>query len=470
MYALLITLAVAAVTGRILSVPGTHADNDRSRWDTVRALVEHGTYAIGHRDVDAVTGEPHDRGFVTEENWETIDKVLRPDTRDFYSSKPPLLPTLVAGEYWVLHNVLGWSAAETPWLVVRTILLTINGLPFLVYLLLLACLVERLGTTDWGRLYVLAVGCFGTFLNPFENTFSNHTVATCSALFALYPTVRIWYGGERKAWLFVLAGFCAGSTACTELPAAAFAALLFVILFWHMPRQTAAYFLPALAIPVVGFLLTNYLAIGQLRPAYGEFGGPWYQYEGSHWIPPTTTESAQGIDWAFMKESKAAYAFHVLLGHHGWFSLTPVFLLSLVGIAGCLLGKPRRAVKQTLGSESVPVTDGSPFVHETKSPAPDFRMLAGLTLALSVVVMGFYILKTGNYGGWTVGLRWLMWLTPLWLLMMLPVADRLSSFRSGRALAYVLLAVSVFSATYSVNPWRHPWLYTFMEYQGWVRY
>src|ERR1700720_4243004 len=33
----------------------THGDNDRSRWDTVRALVDEGTYAIGSRDSSQIT-------------------------------------------------------------------------------------------------------------------------------------------------------------------------------------------------------------------------------------------------------------------------------------------------------------------------------------------------------------------------------------------------------------------------------
>src|SRR5262249_34709658 len=82
--AILITVAVGGVAGRILSVarlydPGlaraegetnsklgrwrptrpepmpTHGDNDRSRWDTVRALADNGTYVIGHRDINPET-------------------------------------------------------------------------------------------------------------------------------------------------------------------------------------------------------------------------------------------------------------------------------------------------------------------------------------------------------------------------------------------------------------------------------
>src|SRR5439155_19929769 len=195
-YALLITIATGAVAGRIIAVnrvyepylyrneddpndqrplwPRTRpapmptlGDNDRSRWDTVRALVDNGTYAIGHRDVDPATGQFVDRGIITEDGWRTIDKVLQPETHDFYSSKPPLLATLGAGEYWLLKHSLGWSITDAEGNVVRVLLLTVNGVLLVFYWSLLARLVEEFGTSDWGRLYILACGCFATFLTTF---------------------------------------------------------------------------------------------------------------------------------------------------------------------------------------------------------------------------------------------------------------------------------------------------------------
>src|SRR5205807_4381266 len=73
-----------------------------------------------------------------------------------------------------------------------------------------------------------------------------------------------------------------------------------------------------------------------------------------------------------------------------------------------------------------------------------------MALLVSLAVIGFYLWKTDNYGGFTVGLRWLMWLTPMWLLCMIPVADRLAPSRVGCWFAYLLLAVSVLSANYSL--------------------
>jgi hypothetical protein len=475
-YSLLIALAAGELAGHILStnrvsVPAlyrdekdptdergpwaktrpepvpTHGDNDRSRWDTVRALVDEGTYAIGWREVDEATGKYADHGICTEDGWRTIDKVLHPETHVFYSSKPPLLPTLVAGEYWLLKKVFGWSIVNDRWCVVRTILFTINWLPMIIYLTLFSRLVDWLGATDWGRLYVMAAAALATYMSPFLITFNNHTVAACTALFALYPVLRIWHGGQRGPWLFILAGFFAGFTACNELPAALFTAALGVCLLVRFPRPTLLFFVPAVLLPVAGLLTTNYLAIGRIVPAYSEVGSPWYAYEGSHWTPPAEGKRT-GIDWA--EEPKLEYAFHFLFGHHGLFSLSPIFLLSIIG---CLAFRAR------------------PSADPTQRPPPSPAFLSGLTVLLTVVVVGFYVMKTNNYGGWTTGPRWLIWLTPFLLLTMLPAADWLGERRWGRAVAYALLALSVLSVTYRPwNPWLHPWLYQFLETRGWIHY
>ena len=64
-----------------------------------------------------------------------------------------------------------------------------------------------------------------------------------------------------------------------------------------------------------------------------------------------------------------------------------------------------------------------------------------------------------------------MWLTPLWLLTMLPALEWLGQRRWGRWLAYALLAWSVFSVSYPAwNPWRQPWLYNLLESGGYVAY
>jgi hypothetical protein len=455
----------------------TFSSNDRARWATVRALVDEGTYVVGRRDEKlmmasglsplgtqdafhaaalAVAGyqlrTTNDSGIVFEDGWKTIDKVLNPDSHEFCSSKPPLLPTLMAAEYWVLQKLFGWKIKDRYALVVRIGLFTVNWLPMLIYLVLLARLVERYGTTDWGRLYVLAAGCFGTMLTTFAITFNNHTVAAFCALFALYAAMKIWAidAPVRDRRLnYAVAGFFAGLCAAAELPATAFLVALFVLLLVRAPRRTLLWFLPAALVPVAAFLFTNHLAIGTVVPVDTDIGSAWYQYEGSHWLgvfDPTKPNTA--ID--YLREDKARYAFNLLLGHHGLFALAPIWLLALVGTV--------------LGTWRVLLA----FRARRIDPV---ALVAALTLVLTVVVVGFYIYKTNNYGGWTNGPRWLMWLTPFLLVSLLPVADRLAPHRWGRGLAYLLLGLSILSVSYrDWNPWRHPWIYNFLEAQGWLGY
>ena len=90
---------MAAVTGRIGSARSRDGHtpffsaNDRSRWSMISALVDEGTYVI-----DRVRERP---------GWKTIDMVRhvgRDGQPHYYSSKPTLLPTLLAAEYCVITS------------------------------------------------------------------------------------------------------------------------------------------------------------------------------------------------------------------------------------------------------------------------------------------------------------------------------------------------------------------------------
>ncbi|HYV38409.1 MAG TPA: hypothetical protein VE988_22185, partial [Gemmataceae bacterium] len=243
-----------------------------------------------------------------------------------------------------------------------------------------------------------------------------------------------------------------------ELPAASFTALLFLILLWQAPRQTLLLFLPMCLLPYAAELSLNYVAIGEWEFAYSKFGGPWYEYAGSPWVKPAPGEMKYTVDFAYLQESRAMYIFHVLLGHHGLFSLAPIWVLAFVGMIMTAIGYRQSAA-------------GSPLPEIREPMAESRQPLALLTLAVSVIVIGFYLVKTNNYGGGTSGMRWFMWMTPLWLLTMAPVVDWLAQRRWGRWLALACLAVSIFSANYPTwNPWRHPWLYDLLDSGGYIPY
>ena len=115
------------------------SSNDRSRWLAIRALVDYGTYEIDE--------------IIDRKRWNTIDMVQhrsRDGQLHLYSSKPPLLYTIIAGEYWLLQKLSGWSLEEKPYHVGRAILFTVNILPFALMMFLLAKLVDRFGQIRLG--------------------------------------------------------------------------------------------------------------------------------------------------------------------------------------------------------------------------------------------------------------------------------------------------------------------------------
>ena len=382
-----------------------------------------------------------DAGIVFEDGWESIDKVLHPQTHLYYSSKPPLLPVIAAGEYWLLQKLFGARIEKQTKTVVCTILLTINAVPFAIYLIVLARLIEQFGRSDWGRLFTFAAACFATYLTTFSNTFNNHTVAAYTALFAVAPILL----GRLSPAGFAVSGLFSGLTAAFELPATAFAVALGVVALSINWRRAPLLFAPMALLPIVGQLVLNYAEFGDWKPAYEKLESEWYRYEGSHWNAQGVAR--RGIDYAGDQESRPTYAFHLLFGHHGLFSLTPIWLLAFAGFDGIL---SRRCALD-----------------------PNWYRVTLATAAVSVTVIVFFtaIVSTVNYGGWTSGPRWFFWLTPLWLLTILPVADWLGASRVGRAFACILLALSVFSVSFvGINPWRHPWIYQAMEAWGWKGY
>lgn len=431
--------------------------NDRARWATVKAIVEEQTYVIGRRvdDPEAKDGY-RDEGILFTPGFGSVDVVLHPKDREFYSTKPPLLTQLAAAEYWVIHHVFKKNISEHRWETVVPILLVTNVLPLLLALWLFSRLLERYGKSDWGRLFVFAVASFGTFLPTFVTTLNNHVPAACCvmyAMFAMLAPVRQRKSPDcevpglpideteprslRDPVRLMLIGLFTGLAASMDLPAAALGGVV-ALLVLRASWKGLIWFVPAFLLPLAAQTYINHKMVGFWEPVYSKFGTEWYEYAGSHWAK-RHQENPRGIDFA--NEPKHIYAFHMLFGHHGLFSLTPVWLLALVGM-GMPLSRQRPAA----------------WLHYA-------------SFVILFVVVVFYIFKSNNYGGWTSGLRWLFWLTPLLLMSLVPMADVLSRWKAARWLGYLCLAASAFSATYPwANPWRHPWIYQLCEYMGWTNY
>ncbi len=489
--------------------------NDRSRWCTIRALGDDNTY-----EIDQVISEP---GAL---RWDSIDKVKHVDANGLmktYSSKPPLFPTIVAWEYKLLKSLTGWEIKTDTLLVVRVLLFFTNAVPWLIYLWFVARMINSVPVRDWARYYVLACAGFGTYLSTFAVTLNNHLPAAICLMMALYLISEIWRKQQMPWWYFALAGLASAAVVVNELPGLAFLGLAGICCLVKSPAKTLLGFAPAALLVAAAYFAANFAAHQDWRPAYahrsdgavvatveGDFvkqlddgilpaeirdqakpyaelqlpkvetgswpGTPddlqrwvvrdqvsarqfavvrsepskfeirqwdnWYDYLGSYWLSKNN-EAKSEVDRG--QESVELYTFHVLFGHHGIFSLTPIWLLSLAGMIALLFGAKLAG----------------------RFP---MRWLGGMALLLSVVVVAFYITRPAidrNYGGVSCVLRWAIWLTPIWLVSMLPVVDWLAASKTGKAICYLLLLLSILSATYANdNPWVHPWLYEIWDVTG----
>ncbi len=491
--------------------------NDRSRWATVRALGDSGTFEID----DVVT-----RGQAVD--WHTIDQVkhLGADgALHAYSSKPPLLPTMVALLYKAMKFLTGKTITADTFLVTRVLLLLVNALPWGIFMFYLAKTIDCIAVRDWSRYFVLACAGFGTFLTTFSVTLNNHLPAAVSTMVCVYALLRIARGQETRlpkaTWrTFVLAGLSGGFACANELPALALLAIGFLVCLLRSPPKTVTGFAPAALLVATAFFGTNYWAHRTWMPAYAHRGdggtittiatdqpndvvgrlndgeipalieaklpaayrykmaeviagdwpstpadterwivrnrisdrqfvivkkvgvsafricqhGNWYEYPGSYWLAsnePNRSEIDRG------EADSLAYCFHILIGHHGIFSLTPIFMLSLAGM-----------------------------INMCFSPHLNLRWFGGAAIAITVAVLAFYVGRPQldrNFGGVSSGLRWAFWLIPLWLVCMLPIADWLGQSKIGRCVCLLLLAASVISAGIShLNPWVHPWIYNML--------
>jgi len=418
----------------ILCMPFFSA-NDRSRWCTIRALVE---------PEMRVEGAPYAIDKVRLlRGWDTIDMVKHDG--HYYSSKPPLLPTMMAGVYWVLYHGFGLTFAENLYLVCILILVCVN-LPFMALFLWTSTkLAELFGKTDRTKIFMVAAACFATFLSTFCVTLNNHLPAAACAAAVLYLAMKMILTGEFRHENSFLIGILSMFFVINELPSLSLFACIFIAVALYLPwktdfRQAVQHVLlwgMGVGVTLAPILATNYIAHDSFRPPYmhRSEGDNWYEYTyetangrevKSYWQEP------KGLDVG--EPDRMKYAFHLTFGHHGVFSLTPIWIFSMIGAVMLL-----------------------------RSPDRKLQLFGLMVLGLTALILAFYIMRPlgdRNYGGNTCGLRWTFWLIPLWLCTLFPALEKIEDRPMLWRLALLCLAFSALSVSYPIwNPWTHPWLF-----------
>ncbi len=488
------------------AVTGMHCANDRSRWAAVVSLVHQGTWQID--DVDRLRG-PNG-------NWGTIDKVYHIDRsgeEHFYSSKPPLYILFVSSQYWVLNRVFGVDMLVNPLWAIKGLVFCNQVLLFGLFLWLYLQICQRFVKHRSVLICLGLTAGFGTFLSTFAVSLNNHLPAAVCVLATIALMIRIECD-RNSSWIeYFSIGVMTALTVTFELPALSFLGLVGIWLLLRSPVKTLTFGVFGISIVASAFLGSNYWAHGSLQPPYahrsdGEvlayleqedaallvsgivpetlalFGGQtgedvalpgmsdivieqhptvgrwrifdlqntrryalqqvgsvfeirvwdnWYDYEvngtPSYWLPG----SARGVDLG--EPSRLQYFIHMTVGHHGIFSLTPIWIFSLLGIAVAW-----------------------------RDPEPIWRQLAYVLLTLTIVLLVFYTMRPladRNYGGVASGFRWFFWLTPLFLLMLIPAWKIIRKSMLLISLWGICLLISIYSGLNSfLNPWQHPWYFS----------
>ncbi|MDE0816098.1 MAG: hypothetical protein OSA92_00460 [Pirellulaceae bacterium] len=488
------------------AVTGMHCANDRSRWAAVVSLVHQGTWQID--DVDRLRGP--------DGNWGTIDKVYHIDRsgeEHFYSSKPPLYILFISSQYWVLNRVFGVDMLVNPLWAIKGLVFCNQVLLFGLFLWLYLQICQRFVKQRSVLICLGLTAGFGTFLSTFAVSLNNHLPAAVCVLATIALMIRIECD-RNSSWIeYFSIGVMTALSVTFELPALSFLGLVGIWLLLRSPVKTLTFGVFGISIVATAFLGSNYWAHGSLQPPYahrsdGEvlayleqedaallvsgvvpetlalFGGQtgedvalpgmtdivieqhptvgrwrifdlqntrryalqqvgsvfeirvwdnWYDYDvngrPSYWLPG----SARGVDLG--EPSRLQYFIHMTVGHHGIFSLTPIWIFSLLGIA-----------------------------IAWRDPEPIWRQLAYVLLTLTFVLLVFYTMRPladRNYGGVASGFRWFFWLTPLFLLMLIPAWRIIRKSMLLISLWGICLAISIYSGLHSfLNPWQHPWYFS----------
>jgi Dolichyl-phosphate-mannose-protein mannosyltransferase len=377
--------------------------NTGSRYATIESLVDYGTYHIDKsryvRTIDKVKVDGH-----------------------YISSKPATLPTVGAGVYWAYQRITGRTIAENEGQVVWLVSLCTGWLAHVVFLLYLYRLAQLLLTRHLAILGTVAVGGFAYLGAAYATTINNHSTGAALALVGLYHAVRAHRVNDRvRDW--VLAGVVFGFTAAVDLTSLAFLPCIGLYLASRDWRRALFLYAPALLPGLVVLFGLNYYITGSFKPTYTNselknFPGNYFRGRQS------------GID--ALREPKYIYGFNVLLGHHGLFSMTPVFCFAAYEY--CRRLGHRKYFKETLA-----------------------------LLPVLAAFFVFYIFRTRNYGGWCIGMRWLMPIMPIFLLYFGMWLERVKLTRVTIAAVLLAFGVSCFhvqdglTGPFQFSVW-HNWL------------
>lgn len=383
-----------------------------SRLATVYALVHNGGWYIDSKEGEAVN--PFES--------RTVDKV-QTDNGRLISSKPPVLPLMMAGEYVCMKRWAGWDLEDPQALksILRVMILSLIKVPYVLGIFFFALLL-RLFMEDRFRAALLLL-CFA-FASPvlgYAFQINNHTPSAAALCAVLYFGLGLYTEKLTPApWRFAAYGFCSAFVFVTDIPITIFPAFLGLLLLLKFRSSCLVWVMTGAAPLLLLHFFLMVIITGNPLPV--QTREAMYNFRNSYWRNPI------GVDG--LNENRLLYLFHMNFGRFGTFLLFPVLVLAFPGMVRMLWNENK----------------------ETK--------IAAIAMGLSFVALtAYYVFKTNNYGGAAYGFRWHIGTVPV--LLFLAFTQVAAVRKPYQWIIFVLLfMVSAYSCWECVQaPWgaSHEW-------------
>lgn len=392
----LLTLCLAAVLTK--TVPGA----SQSRLGTIESIVERGTFQL-----DLST-------FVN-----TVDKVQRDG--HFYSHQPPLLSTLEAPVYWLLHGSGARFHNRGRFVMTWAFTLLTNGVALALTVLLFAHILSMVGVARPARDVLAIMLPLGTWLLPYALVTNNHGISGLLLTLLIWLLLSVEQHGATRARAFGV-GVVLGLLAAIEiLPIVSFvpAAMIYLWLRRDVDARARVLLAAGVTMPLLAHAILNIPITGDVVPA--AFHSELFQFEGSGFDEASLTGSLKHVSAAAI----AGYSWQSLFAGKGFFVFAPLCLLGL--IAGLTEWRWWRS------------RAGHAYVV----------LLVGIIGSLSAS-----LLMTNNFGGGSVGFRHAVYLSPVFAVLVLPWVGRGASVPQRRL---VMITAVVSMGLMLIFGARAPW-------------
>lgn len=389
----MVFLALALVA-LVTIAPRVGSWNDASRIATIQSLVDSGSLSIEHSSIT------------------TMDKVFIGG--HFYSDKPVLPQAMGAVVYAPLRAMglkLAWDWNLSYYLIT---LLTVK----LFWWLSLVAFEKSLGFTGLGQarrlLLTVALG-LGTLALSWSATFNSHSLAASFMGIGFSFLLRAKHA-DGGVWGLFVSGLWFGLAGSSDVATLAFpAAFGCYLLFDARLRKGFLAYAAAVLLAVLPTVAVNYGISGSVVPV--QLVQEYFQFPGSPWNDSKLTGAKINRGLALIDNGLA-----MLLGGRGFLLYNPFSLLALPLMLLELVRRRRFAAE------------------------------AAVVLVVSVIIVGYYVLWSHNFGGDSFSIRWFVPLLPLWMFFLYPLLERPG--RREWATFFLILLVSVPIAWIGTwNPW-----------------